>query len=385
MSLRPPNKATRKRFAAWLSELEPGKADPRLTAALLSGLEAGWRRRAVGRLSQPQFESIAERWAADRIDGFASPLVDLISLYEIDFPDSLNDLFVNAREQVADSDLELQTRISAIEILARDGSDESLDLLVDLLSAPEPTSIQKAAITSIGSMRRSETGKRLLEIWSAMLPGIRADVINLLLSRREHQAALLTALEMEVVDFSELNLDLEQRRRLLRWSTDEIGRRAAKLFGDEEYSNRKEIVSDWLQQLPLHGNVAEGREIFAKKCATCHVSEGKGYRVGPDLQALSHRSVEDLLTHILDPNMSINPNYVSCVVQTVDGQVVNGLLAEETTDSITLKQAEGKTQTIERANIEQLKTLKTSLMPEGLEKDLTHGQMRSLIAYLQEN
>lgn len=372
-------------FVAWLRQLEPGKADPNLAAALLSGLEAGWSRRSVGRLSKQQFASIARRWASGRIEGFASQLVDLISLYEIGFPDSLNDLFVESRKQVTDAESNLESRVSAIEILGRDGSDESFDLLIGLLSAPEPTSIQESAISSIGRMRRSDTGKRLLEIWSAMLPGIRTDVVGLLLSRREHQAALLTALETGKIDFSELNLDLEQRRRLLRWSTDEIGRRAAKLFGDEEYSNRKEIVDHWLQQLPPQGAVAEGREIFAKKCATCHVSEGKGFRVGPDLQALSHRSVEDLLTHILDPNMSINPNYVSCVVQTVDGQVVNGLLAEETTDSITLKQAEGKMQTIERANIEQLKTLKTSLMPEGLEKDLTHPQMRSLIAYLQEN
>ena len=83
--------------------------------------------------------------------------------------------------------------------------------------------------------------------------------------------------------------------------------------------------------------------------------------------------------------MSINPNYVSCVVETVDGQIVNGLLTQETADSVTLKQAEGKSQTIARSDIQQLKTLKASLMPEGIEKELTPLQMRSLIAYLQEN
>ena len=44
-------------------------------------------------------------------------------------------------------------------------------------------------------------------------------------------------------------------------------------------------------------------------------------KVGPDLNGLSHRSVEDLLSHIIDPNMAINPNYVSCVVETIDNTV----------------------------------------------------------------
>ena len=304
-------------FARWLRELSFADSQPEMVSALMTGLEAGWSRRSGGRLSKQQFASIANQWAAGDIDGFESQLIDLIALYEIDFPEPLTDLFVNARRQVADSQLEQLSRIAAIEILARDANQESFDLLIDLLSSPEPTDVQKVAIQSIGQMRRIDTGQRLLGVWSAMLPGIRSNVIQLLLSRREYQDALLSALETGDVQFSELNLDLEQRRRLLRWSTDEIGQRAAKLFGDEEYSNRKAVVDDWLAKLPPTGSITEGREVFAKKCATCHIAEGKGNRVGPDLQALSHRSVEDLLTHILDPNMSINPNYVSCVVQTV--------------------------------------------------------------------
>lgn len=375
----------RDEFATWLLELKVSETEPSLIAALLSGLEAGWSRRGAGRLPQDQFAKIVSRWAAGNIEGFETPLIDLISVYEIDFPASLKDLFLASRHRAMNTDLDEPSRVAAIQILARDSSDETFELLMDLLSAPEPTVIQRAAIEGIGRSRRAVAGQRLLGVWSATSPGIRADLINLLLSRREHQSALLTALERGTVQFSELNLDLEQRRRLLRWSSDDIGKRAARLFGDEEYSNRKEVVDQWLAKLPELGDTSIGREVFGKKCATCHVVQGEGNRVGPDLQALAHRSVEDLLTHILDPNMSINPNYVSCVVETVDGQIINGLLSEETSQSITLKQAEGKSQTIARSDIEQLKTLKTSLMPEGIEKELTPLQLRSLIAYLQEN
>ena len=372
-------------FAVWLEELNLQQYDSSLVRALLSGLQAGWSRRPETRLQHSQIAAITNRWASANITGYASELIDLISLYQLDYPENLTALFSKSRAEASDTALDEKSRIAAIRILGRDNDVPSFDLLMELLSAPETTSIQQAAIEAIGRMQRSDAGERLLAAWSAMLPGIRGSVIQLLLSRREYQESLLTALENGDVQFSELNLDLEQRRRMLRWSSIEIGRRSAKLFGDEEYSNRKAIVAEWLEKLPATADVSEGRVLFEKKCSSCHIAGTTGNRVGPDLRALSHRSVEDLLTHILDPNMSINPNYVSCVVETVDGQIINGLLAAETTDSITLKQAEGKSQTISRADIQQLKTLKTSLMPEGLEKEVTPQQMRSLIAYLQEN
>ena len=75
---------------------------------------------------------------------------------------------------------------------------------------------------------------------------------------------------------------------------------------------------------------------------------------------------------------------MTCVAQTVDGRVVQGLLAAEDKAGVTLIQADGKRQTIAREQIETLETLKTSLMPEGIEKELNPVQMRSLIAFLQQ-
>ena len=83
--------------------------------------------------------------------------------------------------------------------------------------------------------------------------------------------------------------------------------RAEKLLGDEEYSNRKVVVEDWLKKLPANGDVTRGRVTFEKLCAQCHLVGGIGNAVGPDLGALTHRSVEDLASNILDPNMAINP------------------------------------------------------------------------------
>ena len=142
-------------------------------------------------------------------------------------------------------------------------------------------------------------------------------------------------------------------------------------------------MADWLARMPADGDPAAGREVFRERCGSCHVAHGVGHRVGPDLEALSHRSVEDLVSHVLDPNMAINPGYVSCVVELEDGRSLTGLLAVDGADAITILQPEAKQITVPRGEIADLRMLSTSLMPEGLEQLLTPAQLRSVIAFIQ--
>ena len=109
-----------------------------------------------------------------------------------------------------------------------------------------------------------------------------------------------------------------------------------------------------------------------------------GHQVGPDLAALAHRSVEDLLSNILDPNMAINPGYVAYTVETANGEVEIGLLQSETADSVQLLQANGRKVVIPRTQIKRFESSGVSLMPEGLEAGLTPADLRDLIALIQQ-
>jgi putative heme-binding domain-containing protein len=172
---------------------------------------------------------------------------------------------------------------------------------------------------------------------------------------------------------------------LLRESTPEIQARAAKLIGDGEYSNRKALVDQWLAKLPPAGESARGRVVFEKTCAQCHRVGNVGHRVGPELTAMSHRSVEDLLSNILDPNMAINPGYISYNCETVSGELETGILQAESSEAVTLLQASEKKVVIARRNIRRLQSSGISLMPEGLEAGLTPENLRDVIAFIQES
>jgi putative heme-binding domain-containing protein len=102
------------------------------------------------------------------------------------------------------------------------------------------------------------------------------------------------------------------------------------------------------------------------------------------LTAVSHRSIEDLLSNILDPNMAINPNYVSYNCETDSGELETGILQAESAEAITLLQAAERRVIVPRTKIQRLESSGLSLMPEGLEAGLTPADMRDLIAFLQE-
>ena len=59
------------------------------------------------------------------------------------------------------------------------------------------------------------------------------------------------------------------------------------------------------------------------------------------------------------------------------------MLSTETGSSITLLAAEGKSESVLRTDIEELRSTGKSLMPDGVEKDLTHQDIADVIDYVR--
>ncbi len=298
--------------------------------------------------------------------------------------DSQRSALTRAIQTVTDPEQPLAAREALLPLLGLGKPGTVTNALVRLLDAREPVELQRGALVVLGKFRDFDLGAVLVSRWRSVSPGLRTAVLELLLGRRAHHDALLSALEAGEIGIGELNLDLEQRRRLLRGGTPDIRRRAAAFMGDEEYSNRKALVTDWMAKLPTVGDPKRGRAVFEESCSRCHVAGGIGHRVGPDLTGVAHRSVEDLLSNILDPNMAINPGFVAVEIETRDGESQVGLLGGETSEAVTLLQAGGMRIVVPRKDIAKMSTSGLSLMPEGLEAGRTPDQLRDLIAFLQE-
>jgi putative heme-binding domain-containing protein len=134
----------------------------------------------------------------------------------------------------------------------------------------------------------------------------------------------------------------------------------------------------------MSGVGLRGQRVFDQKCASCHVVDGRGFAVGPELRALPDKSPARLLESILDPGRQLDPRYTAYLAVTGDGRLFSGLLAGETDHSVTLRMAESREHTLLRSDLESLRDTGKSLMPEGFENDLSRQDLADLIRFLAE-
>jgi putative heme-binding domain-containing protein len=131
------------------------------------------------------------------------------------------------------------------------------------------------------------------------------------------------------------------------------------------------------------GEPGRGRALFGKNCATCHKLFGEGGEVGPDLTGVARDDTTALLTNIVDPGAVIRASFLQYAAVTKGGRVVAGLLAAQDNAAVTLVDAQGKRATIPRDEIEELRELPASIMPDDLLKPLDPQSVRDLFRYLQ--
>jgi putative heme-binding domain-containing protein len=255
--------------------------------------------------------------------------------------------------------------------------------LISIIKSASNDEIQITAINALSKITDREKSSSLVSLWPHVLPPNRSQVINIFVYNNRFKEAFLTALESKAIALGETNLDLEHRRQLIRYSGSSLGNRAKKLFGDEEYSNRISIVDDWLEKLPENGNAKRGEVHFNNLCASCHKSNGKGHTLGPELEGLSHRSVEDLASNIIDPNMAINPKYAPYKIVTKSGDTYVGILSNQSSNSVSISMPFSISMNVNRDNIAQLQSMRSSIMPAGLEKSLTPDGLRDLIEFIR--
>jgi putative heme-binding domain-containing protein len=134
------------------------------------------------------------------------------------------------------------------------------------------------------------------------------------------------------------------------------------------------------------GEPQKGREIFFGKkasCTACHTVAGQGGRIGPDLSKIGGiRSSRDLLEAIVFPSASFVRGYEPFVVATQSGQFHTGIITRENSDAIYLVNAERDEIRIPRSQVESMERGKVSIMPQGLDGQLSRQELGDLIAFL---
>ena len=255
--------------------------------------------------------------------------------------------------------------------------------LSELLVPQSEIELQLAVVDRLANHSDAKVAELLLSGWASHGPLLRARVLDVLASRTMWSRSLLSQVRSQQVTSGEISPLM--RERLLATKDKSLKSDWTKAFSSSATPDRKQAIEEYQAALTLAGDADRGVKVFAKSCAACHRLGKVGHDVGPNLASITDKRPQSLLSNILDPSAAVEARYLTYIALTVDGRVQNGLLSTETGSSITLLSNEGKRATILRSEIEELRASGKSLMPEGLEKDLSAQDIADLIALLRSN
>ena len=140
---------------------------------------------------------------------------------------------------------------------------------------------------------------------------------------------------------------------------------------------------DRLCRQVVNGDIEKSLNLLRVQVQSKHpVGARRGYEVGPEITRNGRGSFEQLIVSVFDPSLVIGEAYKSVSVLTTDGRLISGLVTERSNQRIVLKVQGGKLEVIPIDEADEIRDNDQSLMPEGLETQMTRQEMADLFALL---
>lgn len=139
------------------------------------------------------------------------------------------------------------------------------------------------------------------------------------------------------------------------------------------------------------GDAASGQILFfdaanEKSCRACHVFQGRGGKLGPDLTNIGSKTARELYLSITEPHTAIASGYELITLTTRDGERLIGIKREEVDDAIKIfdtKSIPPVLRTVLKSSIAKVEPMSGSAMPTDYAKRYTQKQLLDLIAFLK--
>jgi putative heme-binding domain-containing protein len=287
----------------------------------------------------------------------------------------------SARQIVADPGAPIEARLSLARTLGDAKAAGNIPAFAALAADTNvPIRLRQVAIDAIGA---SGGEKDIVELYARLPAEMKPAAINTLTRTLGGAGLLIGAIEKKAIPLTDLTTN--HARSIQALGNDKTTARLEEVWGTIKNTRdpeRVKIVDKMRKVVDTgKGDAAAGWKVFEARCAQCHTIYGKGGSLGPDLTGVGRDDVTAILTNVIDPNLVIGKPYYVNVARLKDGDVVSGLLAEESETQVVLKD-QTRTINIPRSNLEKLSVQEISFMPEGLEQQMSEQEFRDLVAFL---
>ena len=144
------------------------------------------------------------------------------------------------------------------------------------------------------------------------------------------------------------------------------------------------------------GNAAHGKDLFYgdANCSLCHMVEGKGGRLGPELTAVGgSRTREAIVESVRDPSRRLAwgltestkefpQEYESVTVVTADGKEIKGVTLNEDSFTVQIMDANEHIHLLEKNKLRSFQKSRQSAMPKYAADVLSDKDLADIVAYL---
>ncbi|MGI9447385.1 MAG: c-type cytochrome [Pirellulales bacterium] len=286
----------------------------------------------------------------------------------------------SALECVQDSTIAAAQRCSTLSLLLDQQNQEASQLLKVLIDEPALT---LSAIRGYAIVRNDEAPAVLISRYSKLNAQHQRAVIETLASRKAYAEALLEALKMNQIQPSAVPVQVARTLKNL------LGKKFTDVYGAPPVvgAEREHLIKKYKKlckpSAVAAADASRGRAVFQKTCAACHVLYGEGGKVGPELTGANRANLDYILLNSVYPSLDVPHAYRTVSVLTVDGRVVNGVLAEEDGTKIVLRTPEQPRVVIAKEDIDFRKISPQSMMPDGQLDAMKPQEVIDLVKYLR--
>ncbi|QEH33774.1 Cytochrome c [Aquisphaera giovannonii] len=276
-------------------------------------------------------------------------------------------------------------RSEALHAIAAIDPRMALPLLRDLtVGSGSPIAVREAAAVALANLDRPEAQKAVLDALATAPEQLQSTIAAALARRSEGAASLL-----QTIESGKASPRILQERRVVigleNAGIPELGKRIATLLkglppADQKLKDLFDRRRSAYASKPH--DASRGARVFEKNCGICHQIEGKGARVGPQLDGIGSRGLDRLMEDILDPNRNVDQSFRVTNLALENGRVVSGLLLREEGEILILADAQGKEVRVPRSNVEERSTAQISPMPANMAEQIPEDDFRDLLDFL---
>ena len=355
---------------------QASQSDPTNAVDYLSGLAAALRGRH--RITPPMnWQTASSVWA----ESSDADVVKLQRELSVVFGDgrAVDELLSIARDKGADP----SARRNALSVVLKS---QPNGLASTLLKLKSDKVVGALAIRGLAQFDDRQVGKQLLQFYRNAKHDHRPAIINTLASRESYATLLLDAVGAGSIEHSDIPATAASN--IAAHQNPTLTAKLEKLWGAVQTSPQEklDLIEKYRAQLTperlADADLQNGRQVFVKACANCHKMFGEGNTIGPDLTGSNRDNLGYLLDNVIDPSRIVPAELQQSAVLLTDGRVMTGCITQNDAQTITI-QTINEVHRVSREDIETIRKLSTSLMPDGILTPLSDLQVRDLFGFLQ--